>query len=160
MSQAYAGAGLGRGSSIRRKILVNRHLGIATSASCNVMQRPWRTTLAPILIGFSRKVSNVRFGSTSDVRRATLLPTLLRKSGHRARVAQFSFSDVLSRLVAKAVSRRAPARLHGRHTLSSASIWVYRMPRGRVPGRGGFGHAFRSPGWPRRCNEIGSNVGN
>ncbi len=48
---------------------MNRHLGIATSASWNVIQRPWRTTLAPILIGFSREVSNDRFGSEADVRR-------------------------------------------------------------------------------------------
>ncbi len=31
-------------------MLANRLLGIATSASWNVIYRPWRTTLAPILI--------------------------------------------------------------------------------------------------------------
>ena len=69
-----------------------------------------------------------------------MLPYFVRfypESGLRARVAQFSFSDVLSRLVAKGLSRRTPARLHGQHTLSSASIWVYGMPQGALPGRGG-----------------------
>ncbi len=69
-----------------------------------------------------------------------MLPYYVRfypKSGYRAGVAQISFSDVLSRLVAKAVSRRVPARLHGRHTLTSAGISVYGRPQGTLPGRGG-----------------------
>ena len=86
-----------------------------------------------------------------------MLPYYLRfyrKSGHRARVAQFSFSDVLSRLVAKTLSRRAPARLHGHLTLSSASI--NRMPQGALPGRGGFGHGcFARPDGPGGVTKLG-----
>ena len=58
------------------------------------------------------------------------------KSKHRALVAKFSFSVVLSRLVAKTLSRRAPARLHDHLTLSSAGIRVYRRPQ-EVPLRPG-----------------------
>ncbi|MCH9050576.1 MAG: hypothetical protein IIA72_05785 [Proteobacteria bacterium] len=45
----------------------------------------------------------------------------------------------LSAVIAEAVSRRAPGRLHGRHSLSSASI--YGMPQGEAarPGRVGAG---------------------
>ncbi len=49
-------------------MLENRLLGIAIPASWNVMQRPWRTTFAPILNSFSRSVSNFRFGSKADER--------------------------------------------------------------------------------------------
>ena len=46
-------------------------------------------------------------------------------------------------------------------TLSSAGIWVYRMPQGALPEPGRvWVRAFRPPGRSRRCNEIGSNVGN
>ncbi len=48
ISPAYAGAGLRRRSSIRRRIFRNSSLGTATSANWNVTYRPWRTTLAPI----------------------------------------------------------------------------------------------------------------
>ncbi len=56
ISPAYAGAGLGRRSSIRLRIFRNKLLGTAISASWNVMYRPWRPTLAPILTSFSRSV--------------------------------------------------------------------------------------------------------
>ncbi len=65
------------------------------------------------------------------------------KSGYRACVAQFSFSDVLSRLVAKTLSRRVPGRLDGQHTLGSAGIWVYGMPQGALPARAGSHHVPR-----------------
>ena len=73
-----------------------------------------------------------------------MLPYYVRlypESGYRVGVTQFSFYDMLSGQVAKTLSRRAPARLHGQHTLSSASIRVYGMPQGEGAGRGGFGHA-------------------
>ena len=47
------------------------------------------------------------------------------------------FSDVLSGQLAKTLSRRVPARLHGQYPLSPASLWVYGMPQGALPGRGG-----------------------
>ncbi len=56
ISSAYAGAGLRRNSSIRRRISRNRFRGTAISANWNVTYRPWRTTLAPILTSFSRSV--------------------------------------------------------------------------------------------------------
>ncbi len=73
MSPAYAGAGLRRRSTIRLRIFRNSSLGTTTSANWNVTYRPWFTTLAPILISFSRSVEsdqysasyysvNVRFG--------------------------------------------------------------------------------------------------
>ncbi len=58
ISSAYAGTGLGRGSSIRLKIFRNRSLDTATSANWNVTYRPWRTTLTPILTSLSRSVVN------------------------------------------------------------------------------------------------------
>ena len=52
---------------MRRKMSANRSRGIATSASWNVIQRPWRTTFALILISFSRSVvkdqSSTSFGN-------------------------------------------------------------------------------------------------
>ena len=80
MSPVYTGAGLGRRSSISRRIFRNRSLGTATSADCNVTYRPWLTTLAPIFTNFSRSVvsdqwsdssgnANDRFGSLAEVRR-------------------------------------------------------------------------------------------
>ncbi len=56
ISSAYAGAGLGRRSSIRPRIFRNSSFGTATSANWSVTYRPWRTTLAPILTSFSRSV--------------------------------------------------------------------------------------------------------
>ena len=46
VSSAYAGAGFGRNSSIRRRISRNRFLGTATSANWNVTYLPWATTFA------------------------------------------------------------------------------------------------------------------
>ncbi len=55
----HGGKGAGRTQSIRCGIPSNRALWIATSASWNVIKRPWRTTLAPILMTLSRcAVSN------------------------------------------------------------------------------------------------------
>jgi len=45
---------------IRSKIVWNNSLGTATSAIWNTIFREWRTTFAPILISFSRKVVNVK----------------------------------------------------------------------------------------------------
>ncbi len=42
---------------------------MATSASCKVISRPWRTTLAPILISFSRKVVSDQCSTASGNRR-------------------------------------------------------------------------------------------
>ncbi len=56
ISPAYAGTGLRRKSSIRLRMFRNKFLGTATSASWKVTYRPWLTTLAPILISFSRSV--------------------------------------------------------------------------------------------------------
>ncbi len=77
---AYARAVLRRNSSTSRRISRNRFRGTATSANWNVTYRPWRTTLAPILISFSRKLvcdqgstyccgSNVSYGSQAEVQR-------------------------------------------------------------------------------------------
>ena len=55
-SGRHVGAGFGRRPSISRRISANSRRGIATSAIWNVTYRPCRTTLAPILISFSRKV--------------------------------------------------------------------------------------------------------
>ncbi len=52
----HVGAGRGRRPSINLRISANSRRGIATSASWNVTYRPCRTTLAPILISFSRSV--------------------------------------------------------------------------------------------------------
>jgi hypothetical protein len=52
---AYAGAGLGCRSSISRRIFRNSFFGTAPSVNWNVTYRPWRATLAPILISFSGK---------------------------------------------------------------------------------------------------------
>ncbi len=63
ISSAYAGAGLGRRSSIRLRIVRNSSLGTATSANWNVTYRPWLTTSAPIFTNFSRSVvSDQRYG--------------------------------------------------------------------------------------------------
>ncbi len=55
-TRRHVGAGLGRRPSISCRIAANSRRGIATSASWNVMDRPCRATLAPILISFSRSV--------------------------------------------------------------------------------------------------------
>jgi hypothetical protein len=54
IAPAYAGAGLGRRSSIRLKIFRNSCLAAATPASWNVTYRPWLTTFAPTFTNFSR----------------------------------------------------------------------------------------------------------
>ncbi len=64
----HVGAGCGRRPSISRRIVANSRRGIATSASWNVTYRPCRTILAPILISFSRSVSDFRLGSPPDQR--------------------------------------------------------------------------------------------
>ena len=51
---AYAGAGLGRRTSIRARTFWNKPLGSATSANRNVTYRPCLTTFAPILIRRTR----------------------------------------------------------------------------------------------------------
>jgi len=56
ISSTYAGAGLRRNSSIRRRISRNRFRETATSAIWNVTQRPGWTFLAPILTSASRNV--------------------------------------------------------------------------------------------------------
>ncbi len=50
--RAYAGAGLGRRSSITLSIFRNSSLRTDTSAIWSVTYRPWRTILAPILTSF------------------------------------------------------------------------------------------------------------
>ena len=55
-TRRHVSAGLGRRPSISCRFAANRRRGIATSASWNVTDRPCRTTLPPILIGFSRSV--------------------------------------------------------------------------------------------------------
>ena len=55
-SSTYTGAGLGRNSSIRRKISRNRFRGTATSVSWNVTYRPCLSTFAPIFTSLSRSV--------------------------------------------------------------------------------------------------------
>ena len=52
----HVGAGCGRRPSISRRISANSRRVIPTSASWNVTYRPCRTTLAPVLISFSRCV--------------------------------------------------------------------------------------------------------
>ena len=85
---AYAGAGLGRRSSIRLRISRNRFRGTATSANWNVTYRPWLTTLEPIFTSFSRSVvsdpcstsfgnADVSFGSKADIPRHSRLCPLL-----------------------------------------------------------------------------------
>ncbi len=54
MERRHGGKGAGRKPSIRRSMLANRLLGIATSANWNLIYRPCRTTLAPILISLDR----------------------------------------------------------------------------------------------------------
>ena len=66
ISSAYAGAGLGRRSSIRLMIFRNRSLDTATPASWKVTLRPWLTTFAPILINFSRSFVNDQCPTSSD----------------------------------------------------------------------------------------------
>ncbi len=56
ISSAYAGAGLRRNSSTRRRISRKRFRGTATSANWNVTYLPWLTTFAPIFTSFSRSV--------------------------------------------------------------------------------------------------------
>jgi hypothetical protein len=60
-----AARGPGRSTSIRRRISAKSCLGMATSASWKVTLRLWRTTLAPILISFSRKVVNDQCSTAS-----------------------------------------------------------------------------------------------
>ena len=54
----HVGAGFGRRPSISRRMSANSRRGIATPAIRKVTHRPCRTTLAPILISFSRNVGN------------------------------------------------------------------------------------------------------
>ncbi len=56
MGRCHAGRGAGRSPLMRRRIFWNKLLGTAISANWKVTLRPWRTTLAPILTGFSRGV--------------------------------------------------------------------------------------------------------
>jgi hypothetical protein len=56
IAPVYAGAGLGRKSSISLRIFRNKSLGTATSANWNVTYRPWLTTFAPIFTNFSGSV--------------------------------------------------------------------------------------------------------
>ena len=63
----HVGAGFGRRPSISRRMSANSRRGIATSAIWKVTPRPCWTTLAPILISFSRNVSNVWNGSSAVV---------------------------------------------------------------------------------------------
>ena len=86
-----------------------------------------------------RQLERLFRSGPSQPRTFAVLPYYVRfypKSGHRARVAEFSFSVVLSGQLAKPVSRRAPGRLHDHLTLSSARIWVYGMPQGEGAGAG------------------------
>ena len=53
IGRRHGGKGASRSPSIRRGISTNGVLGMATSAIWKVMQRPWRTTLAPIFTSFS-----------------------------------------------------------------------------------------------------------
>ena len=96
VSPAYAGAGLGRRSSIRLRIIRNSSLGTATSANWKVTWRPWRTTLAPILTNFSRIVvvdqSSASSGRTTfrlwlkaDIPKAAHNVRLSPDSGHARR---------------------------------------------------------------------------
>ena len=71
----------------------------------------------------------VSSGSIPDIRCATLLRSLLRKSGNRVSVVYFSFSDMLSGQVVKTLSRRVPARLHDPHP----ELGEHLGPRGRYP---------------------------
>src|SRR6516165_10851576 len=53
---AHAGAGGARSRAISDRMSANICRDTATSAIWNVMYRPWLTTLAPILISFSRRL--------------------------------------------------------------------------------------------------------
>ena len=55
-SARHAGAGGARSRAISDRISWNICRGTATSAIWKVTYRPWLTTLAPILISFSRKL--------------------------------------------------------------------------------------------------------
>jgi len=52
----HAGAGGARNRAISDRISWNICRGTATSATWKVTQPPWMTTLAPILISFSRRL--------------------------------------------------------------------------------------------------------
>ncbi len=78
MGRRHGGKGAGRSPSMRRRVFRNSSLGTATSANWNVTYPPWLTTLAPILVSFSRSVvmdqcstfcgsANVSYGSFADV---------------------------------------------------------------------------------------------
>ena len=62
IGRCHGGKGAGRSPSIRCRISTNRVLGMAPSAIWKVMQRPWRTTFAPILISFSRTALTSAYG--------------------------------------------------------------------------------------------------
>jgi len=84
ISSAYAGAGLGRRSSIKLKIFWNKLLDTATSANWNVTYRPCCTTFAPIfadiLKPFEVRSNTIRVGESiskgyrrNDIERAAAL---------------------------------------------------------------------------------------
>ena len=84
----HAGFGGGaRRSAIKPRTCANRARDTATSASWNVTYRPCRTTLAPILTSFSRRVDRDYFTSAVGTRRkspnARICDRCRRRSRHR-----------------------------------------------------------------------------
>ncbi len=64
----HAGFGGGvRRSAIKPRTCASSARDTATSASWRVMDRPCRTTLAPILTSFTQSVTNFRWGSKAAV---------------------------------------------------------------------------------------------
>ena len=87
---SHVGAVFGRRPSISCRISANNRRGIAISASWNVTYRPCRTTLAPILISFSRRMVSGRLADAAcsclDVDQTT--PPRQSRSGREHRPAR------------------------------------------------------------------------
>ena len=142
ISPTYAGAGLRRNSSIRRRISRNRFLGTATSANCKVTLRPCGRRLFPPAsrtsgYGLGAVVSDVTVQRPLRARKQTLrclLSTLVSRytqnPGFRYRRSSASLTspsshggikDLLTTQAHKSLCTEAPLSQAGRDPTGSLS---------------------------------------
>ena len=131
MGRRHGGNGAGRSPSISRRISRNGFLGTATSANWNITYRPWLTTLAPILFGFSHSVVIDKCSTSSDKANDRLYdPQALPKEIARRAALRDRLDAARRRLGA-----RAKARAEAERAAYEAKAAARETRKGRARGK-------------------------